>query len=385
MSPVKENDRAPLLQAKRLVVKIGSRVLVQANGRPDTRRIKNLVKQLIKAKKGGRELILVSSGAIASGMESLGIKARPKDLAELQMAAAVGQVRLMGLYEKFFAEADLKVGQVLLTHEDMQNRVRHLNARNTMLSLLKHNVIPIVNENDVIAVDEIKFGDNDLLASLVSLLIDADLLILLTTADGFHAPDSAGRMKRVPVLKRVSAETLKHAKGKGSKFSTGGMASKLQSAQLFSQVGGQVVIAHGAGQKIILRILAGADVGTFIKPVPLALHPRKKWIAFFNRARGSLVIDRGAARALQLSGRSLLPIGVKAVEGRFEQGAVVNVKSETRELIARGLVSFSSEQIQRIKGKKSSEIPAILGSVDLSEVIHCDNMVLLSPATTEEQ
>ena len=247
--------RKNLANARRIVVKIGSRVLVRKTGGPDIARITSLVKDIAHLRREGREMVVVSSGAIGAGMQALGMKSRPTTLPDLQMAAAVGQSRLMATYDKLFAAEKCKIGQVLLTHDDLNNRQRHLNARNTMMALLRNGVVPIVNENDVVAVDEIKFGDNDRLAALVALLIEADLLILLTTVDGFQAPGKGGRMRRVPVLNGVTAEELSHAKGKGSELSTGGMASKLQAANLVARVSAPVVIASGLQAGILQRIL----------------------------------------------------------------------------------------------------------------------------------
>ncbi len=374
-------ERKALLGAKRIVVKVGSAVLVQGARKTDLRRMRELVQDIARLRKGGREIVLVTSGAIGSGMQALGMSKRPTNLPELQMAAAVGQTRLMAGYDHLFAKEKCRVGQVLLTHDDLKDRRRHLNARNTMITLLSHGIVPIVNENDVVSVDEIKFGDNDLLASLVALLIEADLLVLLTTVDGFHAPGKTGRMRRVPVLKSIGGDELAHAKGKGSEISTGGMASKLQAARMVANVSAPVVIADGRKSRILSRILKGEDTGTLIAgqadSTESILAGRKRWIAFFHKAQGTLVVDEGARDAIEQKGKSLLPIGIREVEGHFPAGTVVNIRTVTGVLFACGLVDYSSEQIRKIKGHRSTEIADILGSKDYDEVINRDNMVVL--------
>lgn len=375
-----KETRGRLARARRVVVKIGSRVLVQRTGRPDLRRMRELVRQIAALRKAGRDVVVVSSGAIGSGMEALGMKRRPSLLPDLQMAAAVGQSRLMAAYDRLFGQRDCRIGQVLLTYDDLKNRVRHLNARNTIMNLLRHEIVPIVNENDVVAVDEIKFGDNDLLASLVALLIEADAMVLLTTVDGLRAPAGRGRTRRVPILDGVSEETLGLARGKGSELSTGGMMSKLQSAGMVVNSGIPVVIADGTDSGVLERVLSGADAGTFVRPGHVAdalQSQRKRWIAYFHRAHGTVVVDDGAREAIVNRGRSLLPIGIREVEGRFERGAVVNVRGLDGAVFARGMSDYGSEEIQRIKGRRTDEIAGVLGAKDYDDVIHRDNLVIL--------
>jgi glutamate 5-kinase len=337
---------------------------------------------------GGRDVILTSSGAIAAGVEAMGLKIRPTSLPDLQVAAAVGQVRLMTLYDRFFASEKCIIGQVLLTHADLKNRTRHLNARNTMLTLLGQGIIPIVNENDVVSVDEIKFGDNDLLASLVTILTEADALLLLTTADGLQKSIGSSE-SRIPYLPSVTNEALSLASGKGSDFSLGGMASKLQSAQTAVDVGVRVVIADGTQEQIIPRIMRGEDVGTLIgggeRYTLSKMNRRKQWIAFFHKTSGAVVIDKGAQAALEQHNYSLLPIGIRDVQGNFPRGALVNIKSLDGEVIGRGLADFSSDEILRIKGRKTNEIELILGSNDFNEVIHRENMVVLTNKNGESK
>jgi glutamate 5-kinase len=380
--------RVRLREARRVVVKIGSRVLVQPSGRPDRRRMAELVRQVAAARGRGTEVVVVTSGAIGSGMQALGMKARPSTIPDLQMAAAVGQSRLMARYDALFGREGILIGQILLTHDDLKDRIRHLNARNTMMNFLRHGIVPIVNENDVVAVEEIRFGDNDLLASLVSLLIDAQALVLLTTVDGLRAPAGDGRSRRVPFLAGVSESALNLAIGKGSHLSTGGMASKLQSAAMVADSGIPVAIADGRKPGMLTRVLAGENAGTLIAPPrspdALALPHRKQWIAFFHKPSGTLVVDDGAREALVRKGRSLLPIGIREVQGSFGQGAVVNVAGIDGSVIARGLSDYSSEQLGIIKGRRSSDVEALLGVRDYAEVIHRDNMVVLGRGELHE-
>ena len=374
--------RQSLKEARRIVIKIGSRVLIQRTGRPDIRRMRALVKEIATLRHTGKEVVVVSSGAIGAGLHALGMRTRPDNLPDLQMAAAVGQTRLMSRYSALFAREKCRIGQVLLTHGDLQERVRHLNARNTVMNLLRHGIIPVVNENDVVAVDEIKFGDNDHLAALTALLIDADLMILLSTVDGFRRPVAARKTRRVPYMASISSETLAMATGKGSVFSIGGMRTKLESAHDFVDLGGMAVIANGRKANVIARIMDGEDEGTLIGggAVRDTTRSRKRWIAFFNRAQGALIVDDGARTAIETKGRSLLPAGIRDVEGRFDIGAVVNVRTADGTVIARGLVEYSSDDIRKIKGRKTSEIASLLGSKDYDEVVHRDHMLVFSRA-----
>ncbi|MCB1068732.1 MAG: glutamate 5-kinase [Verrucomicrobia bacterium] len=377
-------ERQIIQKAKRIVIKIGSRVLVQRSGRPDTRRMRELADQISELRANGLEVILVSSGAVGAGMEALNMKTRPKAIPDLQMAAAVGQSRLMAAYDELFGRRGIRIGQILLTHDDLKHRARHLNARNTMLNLLRHNIVPIVNENDVVAIDEIRFGDNDLLASLVAIMMDADLMILLTTVDGFRIPAGKdGRTKRASVLRELDDALLRHATGKGGELSTGGMASKLKSAAMAVSTGIPVVIANGRARNILPSVIDGKNTGTLLLPPHMEageeIPHRKRWIAFFHRSRGSLVIDDGARTALVDKGRSLLPIGVREVEGEFEKGSVVNVLDTSRQLVARGLSAYNSRDMRMIQGHKSADIKTMLGACVYDEVIHRDNMVILTP------
>jgi len=374
-------QRESLRQARRLVVKIGSRVLVQRDGRPDLRRLRALTRDLACLQHLGRAVVVVTSGAVGTGMHALGLRTRPQAVADLQMAAAVGQSRLMAVYDRLFAAERCRIGQVLLTYADLQDRHRHLNARNTFARLLDRHIIPIINENDVVAVEEIKVGDNDVLAALVSLLIQADLLVLLTTVDGLRAPAPNGRTRRVGCLNGLTAGALALARGKGGELSTGGMASKLRAADLVAQAGTPAVIANGRMPQIIERICAGDDVGTLVQSA--RQHPGeaggafKRWLAFFQKAAGVLTIDDGACAALERKGGSLLPIGVLSAAGRFDEGDVVDIRSADGRLVARGLTEYASAALQQIRRHRSDEIAGLLGAPGPAEVVHRDKLVLL--------
>ncbi|PIE19661.1 MAG: glutamate 5-kinase [Proteobacteria bacterium] len=383
--------RARCGAARRIVIKVGTRVLVQANGRPDERRFAALVAQIASLHQEGREVLLVSSGAIGAGLEALGLKTRPKLLPELQMAAAVGQGELMQRYSRLFRRRGIHLGQVLLTHEDLQERQRHLNARNTLQRLLAHRIVPVINENDAVAVEEITFGDNDQLAALVAMLVDAELLVLLTSTNGLRAPFVSGgdgalasskktrRTRRVPYLPRVGEAELSIAVGKQSVLSSGGMASKLKAAQRAADAGSLVVIADGRKPDALTRVACGEDLGTLIGGAPAAGldRGRKRWLAFFKRSRGAITIDDGAVRALTEQGKSLLPAGISGVRGSFGRGALVAIEDRKGHVVAQGLVDYGSEQIAKIQGRRSSEIAGLLGRKDYDHVIHRDNMAVL--------
>jgi len=309
------------------------------------------------------------------------MKNKPDDLPTLQMAAAVGQSRLMATYDRLFARQKCRIGQVLLTHDDLEHRLRHLNARNTMLKLLEHGVIPVVNENDVVSVDEIKFGDNDALASRSAMLVEADLLVLLTTVNGFHAADARGRRRRVKFLTDLTTDTLAQATGKGSVFSTGGMASKLTSAAEAARMGTAVVIANGRQNGILRRVVAGGDVGTLMPGTPPTgngpnLSHRRRWVAFFHHPQGRLVVDDGARDALLKHGKSLLPVGIREVTGDFVPGDLVEILDLAGQHVAQGLSDYSSAELRLLKGLQTAKIRELLGNEAPGEVIHRDNLVV---------
>jgi len=361
---------------RRVVVKVGSRALVGDRLRLDEGSISGLVEQIVGVRAGGRQVVLVSSGAIAAGLGELGWTQRPRDLPGLQAAAAAGQARLIGLYRDAFARHGAVVAQVLLTHSDLRARERHLNARNTLSRLLGAGVVPIVNENDTVAVDEIRVGDNDLLSALVANLISADLLVLLTTADGLLSRPPGEGGKLIARVESITAEIRAMAGGAGSSVGTGGMRSKLQAAEMVSRCGIPLVIANARLPGVLPRILAGETVGTLFDPGSARMAGRKRWIAFFHRPRGQITVDRGAAGALRFRGSSLLAIGVKSVAGDFERGDPVSILDEEGLEIARGLVNYPAPQLRLICGRRSDQIATILGHCEYEEVIHRDNLVL---------
>lgn len=366
-------------KSKRVVIKLGTRVLVDESGKPNPKRIADLARDIAKLRKQKKQVILVSSGAIGAGMHALGMKRRPHTLPDLQMTASVGQTRLMELYQRYFHKHDLLVSQVLLTHEDLRHRTRHLNARNTITALLRRGVIPIVNENDVVAVDEIQVGDNDILSSLVTVLSDADLLILLTTPNGIQKTDDRTKtMTRIPMLESISPSTFSLVHKKTSSLSTGGMTTKLKAAQTANKIGSLAVIASGHQPSIINKIMTGDDVGTVIgnPDKDCIKRSRKQWIAFFHRIKGQIIINPCAVKVLTEDGRSLLPIGIVDVNNNFPIGSVVEIIDEKNNIIGRGLVDYNSDDIQKIKGKKTTEIASILGNKNYDAVIHRDNLVI---------
>lgn len=366
--------RERISSVKRVVIKVGTRVLVDATGKPDLKQLSDLVIQISELQKQGKEIILVSSGAIGSGMEALGMKKRPKLLPEIQMCAAVGQSKLMSEYSKLFGLHGIQVGQVLLTHDNLTHRVRHLNARNTINTLLENKIIPIINENDVVAVDDIKLGDNDILASLVTLLVDAELLVLLTSAEGLL--DAQG--KRISILDCVDAEVQSLVSDTKNEFSSGGMKTKLEAAKRVNDVGALAIIANGQAMSNIAGIFKGVDIGTLIVGAghEKKVSARKKWIGFFKQSDGGVVVDDGAKKAILENRKSLLAVGIKEVKGAFEKGALIDLIDLQGNVFGKGLSFFSSNNIEKIKGRPTSEIENILGDCDYPEVIHRDNLAL---------
>ncbi|HEV8143283.1 MAG TPA: glutamate 5-kinase [Methylomirabilota bacterium] len=370
--------RRALTKARRIVVKVGSNLVTAPGLGSDPDRIERLAAD-VAAIRHDREVALVSSGAIATGMARLALAERPRSIPEKQAAAAVGQSALMWQYEIAFKRYGIAVGQVLLTAQDIGDRTRYLNARNTLLALLGFGVVPVVNENDTVAVEEIKVGDNDNLSALVASLIEADLLVLLTDVGGLYTADPARQSgaTKLDTVAEVTHEILAMAGTHGDGVSVGGMATKLQAAQKAAASGVPMVIASGRERGVLARILSGETVGTYFVPKADRLGARKRWIAFAVPPQGRLIVDAGAARALTRQGRSLLPSGVTAVDGEFAAGDVVAVvDGESREF-ARGLVNFDAGELRRIRGAKTQEIEPRLGYRSVDEVIHRDNLVIL--------
>jgi glutamate 5-kinase len=371
--------RRKLGRLRRVVVKVGTGLLTVPGGGLDPDRIAALARELAAVKRE-REVVLVSSGAIAAGVARLALGTRHRSIPETQAAAAVGQSALMQQYEVAFKRHGTVVGQVLLTADDISDRARYLNARNTLLALLKLGVLPIVNENDTVAVEEIKVGDNDNLSALVASLIDADLLVLLTDVDGLYTSDPATdpSARKLDTVEAVTDEIERLVwKGSGA-GSVGGMLTKLQAAQKAAAAGVPMVIASGRVSKVLEGILAGDAVGTYFAPKADRLAARKRWIAFAVPPQGRLTVDGGALEALTLRGKSLLPSGVVGVDGEFASGEVVAVvgAADGREF-ARGLVNFDAAELRKIRGAKTRDIEARLGYKSFDEVIHRDNLVIL--------
>jgi glutamate 5-kinase len=371
-------DFTILKSCKRLVAKVGSALVTNGGAGIDRSAIARWAGDVAALRARGVEVIFVSSGAVAEGMARLGWGVRPKAISELQAAAAVGQMGLVNVYEQAFAAHGLHTAQVLLTHEDLADRKRYLNARSTLTALLKHNVIPIINENDTVTTDEIKFGDNDTLGALVANLIDADVLVLLTDQRGLYTADP----RKNPDAQFISvgrADDLKYeamAGGTGTGISSGGMLTKILAARRAANTGIHTVIASGHEQDVLHRLLGGEAIGTLLYAPEASLAKRKSWLADHLQLRGKVTLDAGASKALLHGGKSLLPIGVVAVVGEYERGEVIGCVDESGRELARGLANYSSSETLRIMRKPSSEIESVLGYVDEDELIHRDNLVV---------
>ncbi len=370
--------RAALPGMNRIVIKVGTSSLAYKTGKLNLACIEQLVRQIADLFNQGREVILVTSGAIGAGAGKLGLKRRPRSIPEKQACAAVGQGMLLHMYEKLFAEYGITVGQVLLTREDFADRRRFLNARNTLRALLRFGVLPIINENDTVAVEEIKFGDNDHLSALVAGLMDCELLIMLTDTEGLYTanPRVDPDARLLSEVDEITPDIERLAGPPGTNLGTGGMASKLHAARVAAHSGVAVVIARATTENVIRRVLNGEEIGTVFRPAEARMEQRKQWIAYSAAVRGRIIVDAGAARALLENGKSLLPSGVVACEGSFEMGNTVSIVDPEGNEIARGITNFSSGEIDRIKGHKTGEINDILGYKAYEEVVHRNNMVL---------
>jgi len=364
--------------AQRLVVKIGTGVLTDARGRFDAVRFARLTADLADAARG-REMVIVSSGAVALGVERLGLSSRPKDIPGKQAAAAVGQGVLMNRYENALGPAGFVTAQVLLTHDDFSNRTRYLNARHSLERLIEQGALPIINENDTVSVAEIKLGDNDSLAGLVVGLIEADLLVILSDVDGLYTADprSDKTAVKLDVVDKVTPDIERLAGGSVSGLGTGGMLTKVRAARRAAEAGAETVIAPGKMQGALLKVLAGEALGTRFKALEERLPARKRWLAHANKPKGTLKVDEGARKALVGSKRSLLPSGVREVVGQFKHGDAVDIAGPDGQVFARGLVAYSAEDLRKIAGKKTADIEAILGYKYLDEAVHRDDLVEL--------
>jgi glutamate 5-kinase len=356
--------RDSLKSVLRVVVKLGTGVLTDSRKLIDPAQLEQLVAQVAALRRAGKEIVLVTSGAVGAGMGALGYKTRPTDLAEKQACAAVGQTRLMAVYEKLFGKHGLVVAQVLLTHEDLEHHERHLNARNTLVTLLGRGVVPIINENDAVSFTEIKFGDNDKLSALVASLLPADLLVILTTVDGVIENFGEKNAKTISVIEKIDSAIEDMAGGTTSETAVGGMKSKVEAAKIVVRSGIPLVIASGRNKQVLTQILDGDDEGTLFVAQPNRLQGRKRWIAFFHHPKGTLFVDDGAKAALREKGKSLLPPGVARCEGEFAPGDVVRICDLDGTEFARGIARFSSAAVGEQKLPKE-------------ELIHRDDLVIL--------
>ncbi len=377
--------RESVAHARRIVIKVGTSVATGGDNAFSSAVMGSLVRQVasLSGRPGSpnaRSFIIVSSGAIALGLRQMGQSARPRAITLLQAAAAVGQSRLMHAYEHEFAAVRRETAQILLTYEDIRNRSRYLNIRNTIFTLWSFGVVPIVNENDTVSFAEIRFGDNDIISAHLATMLDADLLVILTDTDGVYERNPREHPE-APVLRtvtRVTDSVLAGARGKGSELSSGGMESKIRAADIATRSGAAVVIARGEGVELS-EMLSGKEIGTFFVPARRRMRGRKKWMAFTPQTEGAVVVDGGAKRAILRQGRSLLPAGVKGIKGTFAMGSVISIQDEEGQELARGLCNFSSEELSKIQGLNTRRIPEILGAEAVfDEVIHRDNLVVVS-------
>lgn len=375
-----EASREALKKAKRIVIKVGTSTITYANGKRNFSQIDRLAREISDLQNQGKEMILVTSGAVAVGVDRMGLPGKPKTIPGKQAAAAVGQGVLMHTYEKFFADYGQIVAQVLITKTEAIDRHRYTNTRNTFMELMRQRVIPIVNENDVVALDELKIGDNDNMSALVAGIVDADLVIILSDVDGLYTanPQTHPDAVIVPEVAEITPEIEASAGGVGSARGTGGMATKIQAAKAATSSGIHLVIASGTEKNAITRVLQGEELGTLFVSRENRLQFRKRWLAFGAKIAGSIVVDDGCAKAVRKAGGcSILPAGVFAVQGDFLPGSTVSVIDKDAHELARGLVHYSSAELEQIKGCNSGEIANILGHKNFDEVIHRDDLVIL--------
>jgi len=371
------NDRTDLTRGRRWVVKVGSALLTDTARGLNTGLISALINQIDVLRTGGVEVVLVSSGAVAAGMYRMGWRSRPHAVYQLQAAAAVGQMGLVQLYESAFQKHGIHTAQVLLTHADLADRKRYLNARSTLRELIELKVVPVINENDTVATEEIQFGDNDTLAALVANLVEADLLVILTDQAGLFTSDPRSRTDVELIPDGTAGDPrLTAMAGPGSVLGRGGMLTKLGAAEKAARSGAATVIADGRENDVLVRLRKGESIGTLLRASRSRMAARKQWLAGQLQVQGRLVLDPGAVKVVRDSGRSLLSVGVTAVHGNFQRGALVVCEDADGKEIARGLVNYSADEARRIMGRSTDKIEAILGYIDEPELVHRDNMVL---------
>ena len=371
-------SRTDFFKARRIVVKIGSSLLTAGGQGLNKTAIANWVNQMANIRSQNKEVLLVSSGSVAEGISRLGLKQRPNTLHELQAAASVGQMGLVKTFEDNFQNHKLHSAQVLLTHDDLSDRQRYLNARSTLLTLLDFGAVPVINENDAVATDEIRFGDNDTLAALVTNLVEADLLILLTDQPGlFDSDPGINPDAKLISSASVNDSLLDEVAGESrSGLGRGGMFTKVRAARLAARSGAATVIVSGTIENVINSVISGDEIGTYLIPDVAPLVARKQWLAGQLKIKGELILDKGAVNSLRNAGKSLLAVGVKSVGGQFDRGDLVSCLAKNGEEVARGLVNYGSKDAARIAGKPSTEFEEILGYADDAELIHRDNLVV---------
>ncbi|MFA6940094.1 MAG: glutamate 5-kinase [Clostridiaceae bacterium] len=373
------NRQDYLKNVKRVVIKVGSSGITHSNGLINFNKMEHLCQQIADIHNRGIEIIFVSSGAIGAGMGKLMFKERPRTIPEKQAAAAVGQGILIHLYEKMFSEYGITIAQILLTREDMGSKNRYLNGRFALSALIEKNVIPIINENDAISVEEIKFGDNDNLSALVACMVEADLLIILSDIDGLYDknPSLFTDASIINFVDKIDKSIEEFAGGTLSNVGTGGMITKIRAARVSTSSGIPMIIAKSDEPYVLDKILSFNDLGTFFKPKIVPLKKEKRWIAFASKANGSILIDDGAKNALTEHHKSLLPSGILNISGNFSHRDVVNIIDTKNKIIARGITNYSSSDLEKIKGIKTGDIEKVLGIKNYNEVIHCDNLVII--------
>ncbi len=372
------SKRKQLGNSKRWVVKIGSALLTDPGRGLNLAGIRDWVGQIAYLRSTDVEVVLVSSGAVAEGMKRLGWSKRPRELFSLQAAAAVGQMGLVQTWESCFAQHGLHTAQVLLTHDDLSHRRRYLNARSTLRELLRLGIVPVVNENDTVAMDEIRLGDNDTLGALVTNLIEADVLVILTDQDGMYDRDPRGNSDAQLIHEHAANDPalLQMASGAAGALGRGGMLTKVKASQLAARSGASTLIVPGKAPNVLRRVREGEQVGTLLLPATAPIVARKQWLAGQLQVKGKITLDAGAVRVLQTSGKSLLPVGVRQVQGEFLRGELVLCLDESGQEVARGLVNYSAEETRKIMGQPSDRIESLLGYVDEPELIHRDNLVV---------
>ncbi|SFC27757.1 glutamate 5-kinase [Marinospirillum celere] len=377
MSPT-SNERQRLVRNQRILVKIGSALLTNDGRGLDVSAIQGWVDQMAELRRQGKEILLVTSGSVAEGMVRLGWKTRPHSIHELQAAAAVGQMGLIQTWESAFKNRGLNSAQILLTHDDLSNRKRYLNARSALRTLLDLGVIPIINENDTVVTDEIRFGDNDTLGALVANLLEAETLVLLTDQAGLYDADPRKNPKAQLISEgRAQDPALLAVAGDGGELGRGGMFTKVSAARLAARSGARTVILGGRTENALIRLFAGEDLGTLLLPDDEPITARKRWLAGHLQERGVLVLDAGAVKALQQDGKSLLPVGVREVRGHFMRGELVVCVDENERALAKGLVNYSAEEARILAGQPSQRIEELLGYIETPELIHRDNLVVV--------